>query len=369
MKENRQQASWQACSLILEGKTFSMETYRKGLSSLPDHPYQDLKQFLEEWFDESPTLRVYTSGSTGTPKELFVRKEQMMNSARITCEALQLRKGDKALLCMPLQYIAGKMVVVRALVAGLELIVREPSGHPLADVNEHLRFAAMIPLQVFNSLVVPQEASRLEDTEILIIGGGAIDKQLEVAFQKMQNAVYSTYGMTETLSHIALRRLNGAEASERYKPFPSVSLSLSADHTLVIHAPQVCDETLVTNDVVELFPDGTFQIIGRKDNIINSGGIKIQTECIEKTLRSIISVNFALTAVPHPKFGEALVLLVEKDRNEVIRPEELAEQIRSILPKYQQPKQILWIESLPLTQTGKISRAECRKLAAKLVHY
>ena len=99
MKENRQQASWQACSLILEGKTFSMETYRKGLSSLPDHPYQDLKQFLEEWFDESPTLRVYTSGSTGTPKELFVRKEQMMNSARITCEALQLRKGDKAVRC------------------------------------------------------------------------------------------------------------------------------------------------------------------------------------------------------------------------------------------------------------------------------
>lgn len=369
MKDSKQQASWQACSFIIEGKTFSMETYRKGLSSFPDNPYQELLQFLDEWFDESPTLRVFTSGSTGTPKELFVRKEQMMNSARITCEALHLQEGDKALLCMPLRYIAGKMVVVRALVAGLELIVREPSGHPLADVNEHLRFAAMIPLQVFNSLSVPQEASRLEDTDILIIGGGAIDKQLETALRKMKNTIYSTYGMTETLSHIALRRLNGTEASERYTPFPSVSISLSADHTLVIDAPQVCDETLVTNDVVELFPDGTFQIIGRKDNIINSGGIKIQTECVEKTLRSIISVNFALTAVPHPKFGEALVLLVEKDNEKKIDPKELEGQVKSVLPKYQQPKQILWIKALPLTQTGKISRAECRKLAAELVHY
>lgn len=369
MKESKQQDSWQACSFIMEGKTFSMETYRKGLSSFPDNPYQELLQFLDEWFDESPTLRVFTSGSTGTPKELFVRKEQMMNSARITCEALHLQKGDKVLLCMPLRYIAGKMVVVRALVAGLELIVREPSGHPLADVHEHLRFAAMIPLQVFNSLSVPQEAERLEDTEILIIGGGAIDKQLETALQKMKNAVYSTYGMTETLSHIALRRLNGPQASERYKPFPSVSLSQSADHTLIIHAPQVCDETLVTNDVVELFPDGTFQIVGRKDNIINSGGIKIQTECVEKTLRSIISVNFALTAVPHPKFGEALVLLVEKDKDKTIGLDELAEEIKSVLPKYQQPKQILWIDALPLTQTGKISRAECRELAKRLVHY
>ena len=369
MKDSKQQASWQACSFIIEGKTFSMETYRKGLSSFPDNPYQELLQFLDEWFDESPTLRVFTSGSTGTPKELFVRKEQMMNSARITCEALHLQEGDKALLCMPLRYIAGKMVVVRALVAGLELIVREPSGHPLADVNEHLRFAAMIPLQVFNSLSVPQEASRLEDTDILIIGGGAIDKQLEAALRKMKNTIYSTYGMTETLSHIALRRLNGTEASERYTPFLSVSISLSADHTLVIDAPQVCDETLVTNDVVELFPDGTFQIIGRKDNIINSGGIKIQTECVEKTLRSIISVNFALTAVPHPKFGEALVLLVEKDNEKKIDPKELEGQVKSVLPKYQQPKQILWIKALPLTQTGKISRAECRKLAAELVHY
>ena len=364
MKENRQQASWQACSLILEGKTFSMETYRKGLSSLPDHPYQDLKQFLEEWFDESPTLRVYTSGSTGTPKELFVRKEQMMNSAHITCEALQLRKGDKALLCMPLRYIAGKMVVVRALVAGLELIVREPSGHPLADVNEHLRFAAMIPLQVFNSLAVPQEASRLEDTDILIIGGGTIDKQLETALRKMKNTIYSTYGMTETLSHIALRRLNGPDASDWYTPFQGVKVSLSPENTLTIEAPAVCAEKLITNDICEFNAQGLFHILGRKDNTINTGGVKVQIEQVENALKTALPVPFMVTAVPDPKFGERIVLLLESEENTDVSP--LLAQAYDQLPTYWRPKQTFFVRHLPQTETGKPDRATARKVAQEI---
>lgn len=338
---------------------------------------EDLQTFLDDWKSASPYLEVQTSGSTGTPKRITVRKEQMMNSARLTCDYLGLQQGDKALLCMPLRYIAGKMMVVRSLVAGLDLVVREPSGHPMADIDMPLRFAAMIPLQVYNTLQVPEERERLCQTDILIIGGGSIDSELEARIQGLPIRVYSTYGMTETLSHIALRRLNGPDASPYYTPFPSVKLSLSTEGTLVINAPLVADETLVTNDVAELLPDGRFRILGRKDNIINSGGIKIQTEIVEEALRPLISANFAITSVPDPKFGEAMVLLVTagNDRSPIGKqslclPEnsllsELEEKIFERLPKYQRPKHILRIEAIPLTGSGKIDRAACRKLATE----
>lgn len=321
----------------------------------------DLHDFLEEWNDASPYIQVQTSGSTGIPKQMKVRKEQMRQSARLTCEFFSLQPGDKALLCMPLQYIAGKMMVVRALWAGLDLIVREPSGHPLKEVDVPLRFAAMIPLQVYNTLQVPEERERLCRTDILIIGGGPVDKALEEEIRKLPNRVYSTYGMTETLSHIALRRLNGPAASPYYTPFPSVGLSLSPDETLVINAPLVCDMPLETNDVVRLLPDGRFQILGRKDNIINTGGIKVQTEQLEEVLRSIISVNFAITAIPHPKFGEAIALLMEKRSLK----EEEKKQIDRIVPKFQQPKQTVVVETIPLTGSGKIDRKACRALATR----
>lgn len=336
------------------------------LSNLPDNTPQiqrDLYNFLADWFNESPYITVHTSGSTGTPKEFTVRKEQMIQSAILTCSFLNLRKGDNALLCMPLQYIAGKMVVVRALVAGLTLILRTPSGHPLADVEVSLRFAAMIPLQVFNTLQVPEERERLCQTEIVIVGGGAINKELEDEIRQLPNEIYSTYGMTETLSHIALRKLNGPDASSAYTPFSSVKLCLSPEKTLVIQAPQVCDDTLVTNDLAEIHPDGTFTILGRKDNTINTGGIKVQIESIEETLRSIISVTFAITAIPHPGLGEAIVLLVEKTTD----TDSLPDRIASLLPKYQQPKYIRQVDAIPLTGSGKTDRKACRQLAAKLI--
>lgn len=324
----------------------------------------DLQDFLAEWHAPSPSIQVQTSGSTGIPKQMTVRKEQMWQSARLTCEYFNLKPGDKALLCMPLQYIAGKMMVVRSLLADLNLLVREPSGHPLADVETPLRFAAMIPLQVHNTLQVPEERKRLCQTDILIIGGGAIDPQLENELRQLPTQIYSTYGMTETLSHIALRRLNGPEASPYYTPFPSVKLSLSSENTLIIDAPLVCDEPLITNDVAHILPDGRFRILGRKDNIINSGGIKVQAEQVEEALRSIISVNFAITSIPHPKFGEAIVLLLENrglTENEQVL-------VEHILPKYKRPKYTVVTDTIPLTGNGKTDRKACRIIAASSIH-
>lgn len=349
---------WQMCRCRVGNVLVSREN-PADFVEYPQGIQADLARFFGEWFSDAPTLSVHTSGSTGEPKVWRVRKEQMMNSARITCEALGLRAGDRALLCMPLDYIAGKMVVVRALVAGLELVVREPSGHPLADIVEPLHFAAMVPLQVYDSLQIEEEEKRLAAVGNLIIGGGAIDRALEERLRAMPNRVYSTYGMTETLSHIALRRLNGPEASAFYHPFPSVRLALSEEQTLVIDAPLVCDELLHTNDVAELRADGSFRILGRRDNIVSSGGIKIQLEQVEEALRPLMPVRFALTSVPHPKFGEALVLLHEGDA----LPQEVVARMQALLPKYQQPKYIFAVDAIPLTGTGKISRAACRELA------
>ena len=323
-----------------------------------------IEDFLAEWHNDSPYVRVQTSGSTGVPKQMQVEKRRMLASARITCDFLGLREGNTALLCMSLDYIAGKMMVVRSLERNLRLITVEPSGHPLATVNCQLSifncqldFAAMVPMQVWNSLQVPEERKQLMAIRHLIIGGGAIDDALAAELKTFPNAVWSTYGMTETLSHIALRRLSGPEASDWYTPFDSVHLSLSDEGCLVIDAPEVCPETLVTNDIAEIRPDGRFRILGRKDNVICSGGIKIQAEELERQLSKYVRVPYLITKRPDPKFGEVVVLLTEGSVDE-------ARQVcERILPKYHQPRVYMHVERIPLTATGKPARQQAEALA------
>ena len=351
--------------LLLEGKEYAPEDIfrlvAEGAGNCPPALW-DLYLFLNEWFDASPIITVHTSGSTGVPKELVVRKDRMMQSARLTCEFLNLQAGDTALLCMNLRYIGAMMMVVRSLVAGLNLVVRPASGHPLSDVEVPLKFAAMVPLQVYNTLRVPAERKRLEHTDILIIGGGAVDDSLEAELKTIPIAAYSTYGMTETLSHIALRRLNGEAASKCYYPFPSVELSLSAENTLIVKAPLICDDVLQTNDIACLCSDGGFTIAGRKDNVINSGGIKIQAEEMENRLQPFIPVPFAVTAVPDPCLGQALTLLIAG------KPDikELENKLQAVLETYYRPKHIFITELIPQTENGKIDRTGCRILAQQM---
>ena len=331
-----------------------------------------LEDFLSEWNNGSDRVLVHTSGSTGKPKPMMVEKKRMLNSARITCDFLGLNPGDSALLCMSLDYIAGKMVVVRSIERHLHLISVPPSGHPLKDVDEEITFAAMVPMQVYNTLQVPEERERLSRIRHLIIGGGAIDAALEQELQSLPGdiAIWSTYGMTETLSHIALRRINGDEPSEWYQPFDSVHISQTEEGCLVIDAPQVCAETLVTNDIVEIEPyiynkveKLRFRIKGRKDNVICSGGIKIQIEEVETLLKPHLEKPFMLAKKKDGKFGEIAVLLTE---DEDIKKVEAT--VRRLLSdesekssdhkkyKYWIPKEFRYVEHLPLTETGKPKR-------------
>jgi O-succinylbenzoic acid--CoA ligase len=315
-----------------------------------------LEEFLAEWNNDSPFVHVQTSGSTGAPKPILVEKQRMLNSACITCDFLGLQPDNTALLCMSLDYIAGKMMVVRALERHLKLTTVEPSGHPLSGLMESIDFAAMVPMQVYNSMQVPEERERLMQIKHLIIGGGAIDDALAAALENFPNHVWSTYGMTETLSHIALRRLNGPDTSEWYTPFPSVKVCLNEDGCLVIDAPQVCSERLVTNDIAEL-SYGRFRILGRKDNVICSGGIKIQIETVERQLRSHLQTSFLITKRPDAKFGEEMVLLTEGSIDKV------RQVCEKYLSKYYQPKVYLHVDKIPLTETGKPARQKAENIA------
>ena len=451
----------------------------------------DIKEFIDEWNNGSDRMLVHTSGSTGKPKPMWVEKRRMAHSARTTCAFLGLKRGDTALLCLSLNYIAGKMMAVRAIEWGLNLVCVEPSGHPLcfkvdeltsrqvdklcdSDANNsstcqlvnlstissnsstcqlvnsstissnsstcqlvnsstEITFAAMTPMQVYNTLQVAEERERLMQIKHLIIGGGAIDEALEAELRHFPNAVWSTYGMTETLSHIALRRINGASPSPSeggeigsratlfrssgvqefrssdnsilrssgvqeffasaqqhvrssdnsilrsegvhptpppleglgevfpfggdgggfYTPFPDVSVSLNGEGCLVIDAPGVCAQRLVTNDCAELHPDGRrFRIIGRKDNVINSGGIKIHAEEVEQMLRPHLSMPFIITKATDPKFGEVVALVYEEGSC----GQSIQSICQSVLPKYWQPRRYLPVEHILITETGKPRR-------------
>lgn len=318
-----------------------------------------VEEFLNEWNSPSERVLVHTSGSTGKPKPMWVEKSRMRASALTTCGFLGLKQGDTALLCMSLDYIAGKMMVVRSVVYGLKLISVKPSGHPLATLKEAPCFAAMVPMQVYNSLRVPRECELLRQIKHLIIGGGAIDEYLENELKSFPNSVWSTYGMTETLSHIALRRLNGPDASLYYTPFSGVDVSLSDDNCLVIKAPAICSDTLEANDIAMIDKDGRrFRILGRKDNIICSGGIKIQIEEVESLLRPHLTSPYMLTKCPDAKFGEAAVLLIESSNLETI-----ASICHDVLPAYWQPRHYITISHIPLTETEKPARAEAERIA------
>ena len=344
-----------------------------------------LEDFFSEWNNDSDRVLVHTSGSTGKPKPMMVEKKRMLNSARITCDFLGLKPGDSALLCMSLDYIAGKMVVVRSIERHLHLISVSPSGHPLKnidlkdvngkDVNGEITFAAMVPMQVYNTLQVPEERERLTHIRHLIIGGGAIDASLEKELRSLPGniAIWSTYGMTETLSHIALRRINGAEASEWYQPFDSVKISQTDEGCLVIDAPLVCAETLVTNDIVEIESyiynkeeKLRFRIKGRKDNVICSGGIKIQIEEVEALLKPHLEKPFMIAKKKDEKFGEIAVLLTEDEDLKKVeatirrllsgKSDDSNKSSESKSHKYWIPREFRYVEHLPLTETGKPKR-------------
>ncbi len=325
---------------------------------------KEVHDFAADWNAEGEIMQMRTSGSTGTPKEIPVRKEHMAASARMTCDVLGLTAKDTALLCMPMQYIAGKMLAVRCLVSGMKILPVAPSLHPFRHLYDRPTFAAMTPAQVFETLKVEEERKKLAELRVLIIGGGSISDELGEMLRNLKGPkIYSTYGMTETLSHIALRQLDSSGRQNSYVPLPGVTLSTDADNCLVITAPHIGVKNLHTNDIASIAADNSFIIIGRRDNVICSGGLKFQIEDIERRL-SDLPVPFVITSMPDAEYGEAVTLLYAAPADHT---EEISALCRSCLERREVPKHYIRTDNLPLTATGKPARAAAKALAADIL--
>ncbi|MBT8320864.1 MAG: AMP-binding protein [Eudoraea sp.] len=328
-----------AYSLIKEGEPFE----------------QQMGDFLLDWLLDKDTILVTTSGSTGIPKRVFLKKEHMANSARASGEFLNLKEGDTSLLCLPAGYIAGKMMLVRAMVLGLEIDFEEPASDPLWRSLKSYDFVAMVPMQVQNSL------SKLDRIGTLLVGGAPVSDSLRASLETTNCQVFESYGMTETCSHVALRQLNHLATTEAdkgnpFKALPGISFSKDERGCLVIEAPDICQTEQVTNDLVELINEHEFQWLGRYDLIVNSGGVKLIPEQIEEKLKAAIAEPFILTGIPDEKLGHALTLVLEAE--EV--PGNIEERLGSVtgLEKYEHPKRIVNLSHFPLTENGKIKRGE-----------
>lgn len=326
--------------------------------------FADLANFLADWYAPAATMRMRTSGSTGKPQEIVVKKSDMLASARLSCRVFGFNSRKTALLCLPLQYIAGKMMVVRAMEAGMNLLVQEPCSTPLKDLTETVDFAPLVPMQIAKTMELPDGEAQLARVNTILVGGAFLAAEQEEALQRHPGEVYASYGMTETLSHVALRRINGPEASAWYSPLPGVSVEVDEDGILIVSAFHLSIAELETNDIAEVRKDGTFRILGRKDAVINCGSIKIQAEEMEQSILEAIGLQTAVVAAPHKHLGECPALIWEGNEEQ----EDALRNILAELPKHMRPHHVLHAPGpLPRTINGKIARAECRELAQHLI--
>ncbi len=344
---------------------FSFDELRSGFTPLAVTEYESAAwQFCRDWLTGKETFQLQTSGSTGTPKPIAVSRQQMEASAAMTGRVLQLRMGDKSLVNLNVQYIAGLMMLVRGLELELELTIVEPSANPLENfpVNTRFDFQSYVPLQLQTILEkTPEKVSILNAAKAILLGGAPVPAALEEKLQAIAAPVYQTYGMTETVSHVALRRLNGSERQGFYSALDTISFEMDEQHCLIIHAPELNDNPVVTNDVVELLSPASFRWLGRADHVINSGGVKVQAEKAERAVEAAfaewkVTRRFFVTGLPHSKLGEAVALIVEGEPLSAELQNSIFQNLKTSLSRYEIPKQICYITQFIETPTAKIDK-------------
>ncbi len=317
---------------------------------------KELMYFVIDWLSGSDEIIAQTSGSTGQPKKIRLQKKFMEVSARMTLNFFGLTPGDKVLLCLPIRYIAAKMMLVRAFVGKLDLYSVEPKLYPYSEWTPELDFAAMTPAQAKKLLETGEGTVFMNRIKKLLLGGSALPSLLEEKLQTLKTQVWHSYGMTETMSHIALRKVNGRDRTDGFVPLPGILLSQNSEGCLRITAPHLGIDNMETHDVVERSGDGSFRVLGRTDNVINSGGVKLFPEQIEQKLAKWISAPFYLVAQPDNLLGERPLLRIESDPWPESRVEELRQQIKLHLEKFEVPKEILFVKTFRRTDSGKVVR-------------
>ncbi len=311
-------------------------------------------EFLTNWFDDSDFIVSFTSGSTGTPKEIRLLKTSMRNSARMTNAFFGLDKTKTALLCLPASYIAGKMMLVRGIVGGFNLIIVEPKANPFENLTLLIDFTAITPYQLYHSA----ETLKSGTIRNIIVGGGHINAKLEALAAEISASLYETYGMTETASHIALRCLNGNRKSDYFTVLDGVSIRQDERNCLAISASHLAEKEFISNDIVELKDSKSFRWLGRFDSVINSGGVKIHPEQLEKKLEEYIASNFFISSVPDELLGNKVVLVIESETFNHEREENLKAHFAKVLSKYEIPKQIFYLSAFIYSESNKFLRNE-----------
>lgn len=308
----------------------------------------DFKRFSDVWNNEAKSIEQLSSGSTGTPKLITISKWKMRSSAEMTGAFFQLENFKSSLLCISTDYIGGKMMFVRSVLYDLEIYVADVSSNPVKNLNNHIDFAAMVPLQV--ETILQENPEKLDLIKYLIIGGAPVSIDLEKQLQGRKCEAYSTYGMTETVSHIALKKLDNQNTP--FKAIGETSFKEN-DGELIINSPQLGIANLHTNDIVQLIDEHSFYWLGRKDFVINSGGIKVHPELLEQQIRNKIEVNnFIISSLPDVTYGEKVIIICE--RSELTTFKQLID--NWCFNRYEKPRGVYTIDSLPLTKSGKKDR-------------
>ncbi len=347
-------------SIVVNGVTWTRDGMING-TILPQSNFEKCTlDFCKAWIGGNESFTLTTSGSTGDPKQITFTREQMVASARMTEAALELKPNHSALVCLDTRFIAGQMMLVRCFVTGMNIVAVEPAANPLNAIakNQKIDFAAFIPYQV--AAMLAHDHEKLNQVGVAIIGGGQVDKNLKSAISNLNGKCYATYGMTETISHVALMRLNGAEPDDCFNSLPGVSISMDHRGCLVVKTTFL-DSEVTTNDLVEVISARQFKWLGRWDNIINSGGIKVIPEKVEQRLNEVfnelkIPGRFFVAGVDDKNLGQRVCLFLEGEKPSPEHQKKLLAKMKMALSQYEGPREIRYVKKFVETNTGKINR-------------
>lgn len=339
------------------------------INTSPNNPYyKKALELREKWFSEATEFKIHTSGSTGKPKEIILTRNQIKASISQTQKAFNLLAGDTAFCCLNIEYIAGMLMLFRAFEIGMDVLIIEPSATPfetlgnqqyLLQSSKGNNFFAFVPLQIENILEKNPEA--LLTAKAIIVGGASINEATFEKIQQITKPIYATYGMTETVTHIAIKRLNGVEKTDYFEVLEGIEIKTDERNCLQIKSQTTNNEWITTNDIVELIDDSKFSLVGRADNIINSGGVKIQLENVEKEIETALKSNaihtrFFCYGIADEKLGQKLILVFEAENEVKVKNDEILEILKQKLSKFEVPKEIYWIKQFAETLTNKIDK-------------
>jgi len=350
--------------IIINGRVVSIKGIVNGVVTAESDFEQKTFEFVSAWMNGKESFIQNTSGSTGTPKAIQITRTQMAASAMMSINALGLKPEYSALLCISPDYIGGKMMLARSFIARMKIIASAPSANPFSKLfQQRIDFAAMVPLQV-QGILHSDERIKFNQIKTIIVGGASVDAETEKKLQDYSCIFYSTYGMTETISHVALRQLNGKNASNFYRTLPGIRIHTDARGCLVIEWDKL-PEKIVTNDLVEIVKGDEFRWIGRWDNVINTGGVKVFPEKVELVVMEIFTTLhihnlFFVGSVPDAKLGNKVTLFIEGELSDDIIAD-VEKEISTRITRTEAPKQVILVESFILTENGKINRKATTK--------